>query len=55
MVGFAEFHQTIGGLEGSIARQGAEVRRFIGWLMVTFGVMAVLLGSAIMKRKRGLW
>lgn len=57
-----EFHQTVRGLhaetvirlEARAQREAIGLRQFIGWVLATFGVLAVLLGLAILFSRDGM-
>ncbi|HWW67818.1 MAG TPA: hypothetical protein VNY83_07510 [Solirubrobacterales bacterium] len=44
----AEFHQTVGGLQATVDRQVAGLRTTGGWLFVSIGLWALLIGFTIL-------
>lgn len=58
----AEFHQTVRGLqfetvrnlETCAAREAIGLRQFFGWVLATFGCLALLLGLAILYSRDGM-
>jgi hypothetical protein len=54
ILGQAEFHQTVGGLLANIRSESIGLRQFIGWVLATFGCLALLLGLAILYSRDGM-
>lgn len=43
-----EFWRGINGVRRSIEEEAANTRAFIGWLVLTFGLLAVIFGFCVM-------
>jgi hypothetical protein len=43
-----EFWRGINGVRRSIEEEGANTRAFLGWLVLTFGLVAVIFGFCVM-------
>lgn len=50
-----EFRRGLNDLHRQVAREGAATRQFIGWLLATIGLLAVLLGVYCVYSKDGGW
>lgn len=51
VVGRAEFFRSVDRLHAAAEREALGIQQFIGWVLLTFGILAVLLGWAIMSGK----